>query len=99
MYASPCLKIRDVVRTKSVEYMPFLLSLVCFVNAGIWTAYSLIHKFDYYVFASNATGTFLAAFQLIVYAIYRNKSTPKIDGGGNGGEKPSEIEIQATERV
>jgi len=42
-----------VVKTKSVEYMPFLLSLVCFVNAGIWTTYSLIFKIDYYVLVSS----------------------------------------------
>ncbi|KFK33127.1 hypothetical protein AALP_AA6G334300, partial [Arabis alpina] len=39
MYASPCLAIKKVMRTKSVEYMPFWLSLVCFLNAVTWTAY------------------------------------------------------------
>lgn len=32
--------------------MPFMLSFVSFVNAGIWTAYSLIYKLDLYVLVS-----------------------------------------------
>ncbi|CAL9224120.1 unnamed protein product [Arabidopsis halleri] len=94
MYASPSLAIITVVKTKSVEYMPFLLSLVCFVNAGIWTSYSLIFKIDYYVLASNGIGTLLALSQLIVYFMYY-KSTPKKEKT----VKPSEVEISATNRV
>ncbi|XP_010450696.1 PREDICTED: bidirectional sugar transporter SWEET8 [Camelina sativa] len=93
MYGAPSLAIAKVVKTKSVEYMPFLLSLVCFVNAAIWTSYALIYKIDYYVLASNGMGTLLALSQLIVYFMYY-KSTPK-------EKKPSEVEISAsgTDRV
>ncbi|XP_010441130.1 PREDICTED: bidirectional sugar transporter SWEET8-like [Camelina sativa] len=93
MYGAPSLAIAKVVKTKSVEYMPFLLSLVCFVNAAIWTSYSLIYKIDIYVLASNGMGTLLALSQLIVYFMYY-KSTPK-------EKKPSEVEISAsgTDRV
>ncbi|EOA19049.1 hypothetical protein CARUB_v10007710mg [Capsella rubella] len=93
MYASPSLAIFKVVRTKSTEYMPFLLSLVCFVNAAIWTSYSLIFKIDIYVLASNGIGTLLALSQLIVYFMYY-KSTPK-----DKTVKPSEVEISGTDRV
>ena len=37
-----------MIRTKSVEYMPFFLSLVNFLNGCCWTAYALI-KFDIYI--------------------------------------------------
>jgi uncharacterized protein with PQ loop repeat len=37
-----------VIKTKSVEYMPFFLSLVSFLNGLCWTAYALI-RFDLYV--------------------------------------------------
>ena len=40
-----------VIKTKSVEYMPFLLSLVNFLNGCCWTAYALI-RFDLYVTVS-----------------------------------------------
>jgi len=36
----------------SFKYMPFWLSLVRFINAGIWTAYSLIYIIDIYVLVS-----------------------------------------------
>ena len=41
-----------VIKTKSVEYMPFLLSLVSFLNGCCWTAYALI-RFDLYITVSN----------------------------------------------
>ena len=41
-----------VVRTKSVEYMPFSLSLASFGNAVSWTAYSLI-PFDPFMAVSS----------------------------------------------
>lgn len=37
-----------VITTKSVEYMPFFLSLFSFLNGVAWTAYALI-KFDPYI--------------------------------------------------
>ncbi|CAF2273641.1 hypothetical protein BRARA_D01048 [Brassica rapa] len=91
MYGAPSLVIKKVIRTRSVEYMPFLLSFVSFVNAGIWTAYSLIYKLDLYVLISNGLGTALCASQLIVYGLYRN-ATPRDEDK----TKPSEIEIPAT---
>ncbi|CAA7055290.1 unnamed protein product [Microthlaspi erraticum] len=93
MYAAPCLVIKKVWDTKSVEYMPFWLSFISFCNAVIWTSYSLIYKVDLYVLISNGIGAFLCLSQLVVYACFF-KSTPKDKAG-----KPSEIEISATERV
>ncbi|KAF8096448.1 hypothetical protein N665_0308s0022 [Sinapis alba] len=91
MYAAPSLVIKKVIKTRSVEYMPFLISFISFINAGIWTAYSLIYKIDLYVLISNGLGTVLCASQLIVYAMYRN-ATPKEEHK----TKPSEIEIPGT---
>jgi solute carrier family 50 protein (sugar transporter) len=42
-----------VIKTKSTEYMPFLLSLVNFANGCCWTAYALI-KFDLYITVSTS---------------------------------------------
>ncbi|KAJ0230909.1 Bidirectional sugar transporter SWEET8 [Hirschfeldia incana] len=90
MYGAPSLVIKKVIKTRSVEYMPFAISFVSFLNAGIWTAYSLIYKLDLYVLISNGLGTFLCASQLIVYLMYRN-ATPKDESK----TKP-EIEIPGT---
>ncbi|XP_062204569.1 bidirectional sugar transporter SWEET6a-like [Phragmites australis] len=75
MYASPLTVMRKVITTKSVEYMPFFLSLVSFLNGVCWTAYALI-RFDLYVTIPNGLGAFFGLVQLILYACYY-KSTPK----------------------
>uniref|UniRef100_A0A804UH47 Bidirectional sugar transporter SWEET n=1 Tax=Zea mays TaxID=4577 RepID=A0A804UH47_MAIZE len=75
MYASPLTIMSRVIKTKSVEYMPFLLSLVSFLNGCCWTAYALI-RFDLYVTIPNALGAFFGLIQLILYFCYY-KSTPK----------------------
>ncbi|PPS20439.1 hypothetical protein GOBAR_AA00123 [Gossypium barbadense] len=61
-----------VVKTKSVEYMPFLLSLLLFLNAGVWSVYAVLVK-DIYIGVPNAVGLFLGSAQLILYVIYKNK--------------------------
>ncbi|XP_058226155.1 bidirectional sugar transporter SWEET16-like isoform X5 [Rhododendron vialii] len=72
IYAPKNIK-RMVVKTKSVEYMPFLLSFFLFLNAGVWSVYALLVK-DYYVGVPNAIGFVLGSAQLILYTIYKNKS-------------------------
>ncbi|KAL2924556.1 Bidirectional sugar transporter SWEET1, partial [Bienertia sinuspersici] len=42
MYGSPLSIMRLVIKTKSVEYMPFLLSLFCFLYGTIWFIFGLI---------------------------------------------------------
>ncbi|OMO98649.1 SWEET sugar transporter [Corchorus capsularis] len=73
MYASPLSAMRTVIKTKSVEYMPFLLSFFLFLNAGVWSAYSVLVK-DIYIGVPNAIGFVLGSAQLILYVIYKNKS-------------------------
>ncbi|KAF7107374.1 hypothetical protein CFC21_108006 [Triticum aestivum] len=75
MYASPLTIMGKVIRTKSVEYMPFFLSLVNFLNGLCWTGYALI-KFDIYITIPNALGTIFGLVQLILYGYYY-RSTPK----------------------
>lgn len=68
MYGSPLAAMKTVVRTKSVEYMPFLLSLFVFLNGGVWTCYAVLKK-DWFLGVANVAGFFLGAAQLILYAI------------------------------
>ncbi|KAL6615544.1 hypothetical protein ACP70R_037814 [Stipagrostis hirtigluma subsp. patula] len=75
MYAAPLTIMKKVITTKSVEYMPFFLSLVGFLNGICWTAYALI-RFDIFVTIPNGLGAFFGLVQLILYACYY-KSTPK----------------------
>ncbi|PIN10881.1 Multitransmembrane protein [Handroanthus impetiginosus] len=83
MYASPLSVMMVVIKTKSVEYMPFLLSLFVFLCGACWLTYGLIGK-DIFIIVSNVFGSSLGALQLILYAIYsKNKGDmkkPNIDG-------------------
>lgn len=44
MYASPLCVVKFVIKTKSVECMPFLISLFNFLNALAWVAYSIVTR-------------------------------------------------------
>ncbi|XP_073131229.1 bidirectional sugar transporter SWEET7 [Henckelia pumila] len=76
MYASPLSVMKLVITTRSVEYMPFFLSLFSFLNGISWTAYALI-RFDPFIVAPNGMGTFLGLAQLLLYAAFY-KSTKRI---------------------
>ncbi|XP_020211697.1 bidirectional sugar transporter SWEET17 [Cajanus cajan] len=73
MYASPLLVMKTVIQTKSVEYMPFLLSFFMFLNAGVWALYSFLVK-DFFIGIPNLIGLILGSTQLTIYAIYKKKS-------------------------
>ncbi|KAL0014292.1 hypothetical protein SO802_001361 [Lithocarpus litseifolius] len=89
MYVSPLTIMKQVITTKSVEYMPFYLSLTNFLNGSIWTAYALI-KFDIYMLVSNGIGAVSGAAQLILYAIYY-RTTPKHND--DAPQKPTQIQL------
>jgi solute carrier family 50 protein (sugar transporter) len=68
---------RTVVKTRSVEYMPFSLSFFLFLNGGVWSVYSLLVK-DYFIGVPNAVGFVLGTAQLVLYLAYRNKAAPAL---------------------
>ncbi|KAG8496771.1 hypothetical protein CXB51_007992 [Gossypium anomalum] len=65
-----------VITTKSVEYMPFFLSLASFANGVAWTAYAFL-PFDPFIAVPNGLGTLFSLAQLLLYATYY-KSTKRI---------------------
>ncbi|XP_023521694.1 bidirectional sugar transporter SWEET4-like [Cucurbita pepo subsp. pepo] len=69
MYASPLTVMKLVIKTKSVEYMPFTLSFVSLANGIIWTAYACIN-FDPFIVIPNSLGTLSSLVQLILYATF-----------------------------
>ncbi|XP_006651362.2 bidirectional sugar transporter SWEET16 [Oryza brachyantha] len=72
MYAAPMAAMRTVVKTRSVEYMPFSLSFFLFLNGGVWSVYSLLVK-DFFIGVPNAIGFALGTAQLALYMAYRRK--------------------------
>eukprot|EP01018_Ginkgo_biloba_P008490 Gb_11313 [translate_table: standard] len=71
MYASPLSVVKLVISTKSVEYMPFLLSFCNLVNSLAWSSYALVTR-DIFVAVPNGVGFILGIVQLTVYCMYRN---------------------------
>ncbi|KAH1079202.1 hypothetical protein AAZX31_19G218200 [Glycine max] len=79
MYASPLLSMKMVIQTKSVEYMPFLLSFFMFLNAGVWALYSFLVK-DFFIGIPNLIGLILGSTQLTVYVVYKKKQPEATKG-------------------
>lgn len=74
MYGSPLAAMKTVITTKSVEYMPFLLSFFIFLNGGIWTFYAVLVQ-DFFLGVPNGVGFLLGTAQLVLYLIYRNPNS------------------------
>ncbi|KAJ6820807.1 bidirectional sugar transporter SWEET2a [Iris pallida] len=67
MFASPLFIINLVIRTKSVEFMPFTLSLATFLMSISFFAYGLLEH-DFFIYIPNGIGTVLGVVQLLLYA-------------------------------
>uniref|UniRef100_A0A1D1YG29 Bidirectional sugar transporter SWEET16 n=1 Tax=Anthurium amnicola TaxID=1678845 RepID=A0A1D1YG29_9ARAE len=88
MYASAMAAMRTVVKTKSVEYMPFSLSFFLFLNGGIWLVYAVLVR-DHFIGVPTAIGFVLGSLQLTLYAMYYRRQAPPPKGaaGGQAGEE------------
>ncbi|TKY49249.1 Bidirectional sugar transporter SWEET2 [Spatholobus suberectus] len=73
MFASPLFIIKLVIQTKSVEFMPFYLSLSTFLMSTSFFLYGLFND-DAFIYVPNGIGTILGLIQLILYFYYKNKS-------------------------
>ncbi|KAI3976164.1 hypothetical protein MKX01_024947 [Papaver californicum] len=83
MYAMPLDNMRQVIETKSNEYLPKYLLFFNALNGGCWLAFALL-RFDIYILVSNGLGFLLGLIQIILWFWYNNPKlkedeVPKID--------------------
>lgn len=72
MFASPLFIINLVIKTQSVEYMPFYLSLSTFLTSLSFSTYGVL-KFDPFLYVPNGIGTILGIVQLALFYYYSSK--------------------------
>ncbi|CAI0408800.1 unnamed protein product [Linum tenue] len=92
IYVAPLsVMVKMVIKTRSVEYMPFYLSLASLGNGACWTAYALI-RIDLFIIIPNGIGVVLAMVQLILYGAFY-KSTQRQIAERKAGEKGREVNL------
>ncbi|CAL1390996.1 unnamed protein product [Linum trigynum] len=99
MYGSPLVAVKQVMQTKSVEFMPFHLSFFSFLASSLWLVYGLLGH-DLFIASPNFVGSPLGILQLVLYCMYRKRGIAevpnKLDVVQND-HKSTQLEIMVTE--
>ncbi|CAD6342602.1 unnamed protein product [Miscanthus lutarioriparius] len=92
MYSSPMVAAKRVITTKSVEFMPFYLSLFSFLSSALWMIYWLLGR-DFFIASPNFIGVLMGMLHLLLYCIYRRgdgaaaEAELRVHGAAAGQEK------------
>ncbi|WCJ36796.1 Bidirectional sugar transporter SWEET3 [Euphorbia peplus] len=101
MYASPLVVMKQVIQSKSVEFMPFYLSFFSFLATSLWLAYGLLSH-DLFIASPNFVGVPLGILQLLLYFKYKNKGVteePKKWDVEKNEEKSKQMQLVINENT
>jgi len=74
MFSGPLAVASEVIRTKSVKYMPLMPSVFTLVATSLWNGFGLL-KGDTFILLGNVPGTLLACVQLSLYYTYSSQDS------------------------
>ncbi|XP_068651958.1 bidirectional sugar transporter SWEET14-like [Aristolochia californica] len=78
VFVAPLSIMKQVIRTKSIEFMPFPLSFFLTLNAIAWFFYGFFIR-DYFIALPNIIGFIFGVLQIILYGIYRRNTTAMLE--------------------
>ncbi|KMS94990.1 hypothetical protein BVRB_013440, partial [Beta vulgaris subsp. vulgaris] len=88
MYVAPLTIMGTVIKTKSVKFMPFWLSVGNLANGVIWTIYAFL-PLDQWILVPNGIGVISGVAQLILYACYYQRTMKQMEDE----KKPNQLEM------
>ncbi|XP_071693506.1 bidirectional sugar transporter SWEET14-like [Rutidosis leptorrhynchoides] len=97
VFVAPLGVLRQVIKTKSVEYMPILLSVALTLNAVTWFLYGLLRQ-DFNIAIPNILGFGFGIVQIVLYFVYKNNN-PTSDEKVSSGLEIKTIETDEKQKI